>query len=263
MRVPLLQGREFSERDDAKAPHAVLINDTLARRYWPGQNAVGKHLLVGRLTSPSVIIGVLGSIRNQSLTQDVQPEIYVPLTQYPSLNLNLIVRTNGDPHSMFSAVRERIHSIDKDQPVTRVQTMEELLDAGAAQPRLTTWLLAGLSLTALTLAIVGIYGVIACSVAERTQEMGIRIALGAARTDILRIVLRQGFTLAIAGIAIGIGVSLALARVMGTLLYQVSATDPLTYIAGPGLFAAVALLASYLPARRATRVDPMIALRAD
>ena len=152
-------------------------------------------------------------------------------------------------------------SIDKDQPVTRVQTMQELLDAGAAQPRLTTWLLGGLSATALILSLVGIYGVIGYSVAERTQEMGIRIALGAARADILRLVLRQGLTLAVAGIALGLAVSLALARLIATLLYQVSATDPLTYAGGPLLFAAVALIASYLPARRATRVDPVVALR--
>jgi putative ABC transport system permease protein len=263
MRIPLLHGREFNERDDAKGPRVVLINEALARRYWPGRNPVGKHVLLGRMPNPSEIVGVLGNVRNQSLTQDVQPEIYAPLAQLASLSLNLIVRTSGDPHELVKGVRESVLAVDKDQPVMRIQTMEELLDAGAAQPRLTTWLLGGLSATALILAMIGIYGLIAYSVAERTQEMGIRIALGAARGDILRMVLRQGLGLAAAGIAIGVAASLALARVIARLLYHVSATDPLTYIGGPVLFAVIALLASYLPARRATRVDPMIALRSE
>jgi ABC-type antimicrobial peptide transport system permease subunit len=205
---------------------------------------------------------VIGDVRNQSLTQDVQPEIYMPFAQAPALNLDLVVRTAGDPHKLAAAVQSRVLAIDKDQPVTRVQTMDELLDAGAAQPRLTTYLLGALSATALVLALIGIYGVIGYSVAERTQEMGIRIALGADERGILRMVMRQGLTLAAVGIAIGLAVSLALGRLMASLLYQVSATDPVTYIGGPVLFALVALAASYLPARRATKVDPIIALRA-
>lgn len=261
LRVPLLGGREYTERDDAKAPRVLMVNQAVVRRFFPGQNAVGRRIRLGRAIAPSEIVGVLGDVRNQSLTQDVQPEIYVPFAQVPSLNINLIVRTAGDPHQFAGAVRAQLRSIDRDQPVIRVQTMEELLDAGAAQPRLTTYLLGGLSATALILALVGIYGVIGYSVAERTQEMGIRIALGAERSEILRLVLRQALMLAAAGIAIGLAVSLALTRMIATLLYQVSATDPVTYIGGPILFAAVALLASYLPARRATQVDPVIALR--
>jgi putative ABC transport system permease protein len=261
LRVPLLGGREYTERDDAKAPRVLMINQTAARRFFPGRNAVGRHILLGRATAPSEIVGVLGDVRNQSLTQDVQPEIYVPFAQIPSLNINLVVRTAGDPHQFAGAVRERLRSIDRDQPVIRVRTMEELLDAGAAQPRLTTYLLGGLSATALVLALIGIYGVIGYSVAERTQEMGIRIALGAERREILGLVLRQGLTLAGIGIGIGLAVSLALTRLIATLLYQVSATDPITYIGGPILFAAVAMVASYLPARRATQVDPIVALR--
>jgi putative ABC transport system permease protein len=239
----------------------VLVNQAVVRRFFPGQNAVGRHIRLGRAVAPSEIVGVLGDVRNQSLTQDVQPEIYVPFAQIPSLNINLIVRAAGDPHQVASAVRAQLRSIDRDQPVIRVQTMEELLEAGAAQPRLTTYLLGGLSATALVLALIGIYGVIGYSVAERTQEMGIRIALGAERREILRLVLRQALTLAGAGIGIGLAASLALTRMIATLLYQMSATDPITYIGGPILFAAVALLASYLPARRATQVDPVIALR--
>ncbi len=261
MRIPIVRGREFTPHDNADAPPVVLINQTTARRFFPGLDPIGRHIQIGRMTAPSQIAGVLGDVRNQSLTEDVQPELYLPIAQFVSLNIALVVRTAGDPHALAGAVRARIRSIDKDQPVTRVLSMQELLDAGAAQPRLTTWLLGGLSATALILSLIGIYGVIAYSVAERTQEMGIRIALGAAHTDILRLVLRQGLMLAAAGIALGLAVSLALARLIATLLYQVSATDPLTYVGGPLLFAAVALIASYLPARRATRVDPVVALR--
>jgi putative ABC transport system permease protein len=158
-------------------------------------------------------------------------------------------------------VEAAVYALDRNQPVTAVQTMDEILEAGAAQPRFTTLLLAGLSLTALALAIVGIYGVIAYSVTERTQEIGIRIALGASREAILGLILRQGITLAGAGIAIGVAASLALTRLLSSLLYGVSATDPLTFALGAALFVAVAFAASYIPAMRAARVDPMVTLR--
>jgi putative ABC transport system permease protein len=261
MRVPLLQGREFNDHDEATAPRVVLVNQVLARRYWPGQSAVGKHLLIGSLGFPAEIVGVLGDVRNSSLAADVKPEIYFPFTQLPTLALNLIVRTTGDPHAMIRQVEQAVFTLDREQPVTAVQTMDELLEAGAAQPRFTTSLLAALSVAALILAIVGIYGVIAYSVSERTQEMGIRLALGAGRGDILGLVLRQGMMLAGAGIAIGIAASLALTRLMESLLYRVSVTDPLTFGVSAVLFVGVALAASYVPARRATRVDPVVALR--
>ena len=261
LRVPIVRGHEYTERDDAKAPPVVMINQAAARRFFPGQDAVGRHILVGRIPKPSEIVAVLGDVRNQSLTQDVQPELYIPFAQVASLNINLIVRSAGDPHRLAAAIRARVLKIDPDQPVTRLQTMEELLDAGAAQPRLTTFLLGGLSAAALLLAVIGIYGVISYSVAERTQEMGIRIALGAGASEILGLVLRQGLTLAALGIAIGLAAALALARLITTLLYHVSPTDPVIYLSAPFIFAAVALLASYLPARRATKVDPVVALR--
>jgi putative ABC transport system permease protein len=204
---------------------------------------------------------VLGDIHNTDLAADVRPEIYVAYAQLPWADMNLIVRTVSDPHGFIAAVRKCVLAVDKDQPVTQVQSMEEVLANGAAQPRFITTLLGCLSAIALILATVGIYGVIAYSVSERTQEMGIRMALGAERASILRLVLRQGLTLALAGIAIGLGASLALTRLMSKLLYHVSTTDPATFAGGAVLFAAVAMLASYLPARRATRVDPMVALR--
>jgi len=175
--------------------------------------------------------------------------------------MHLLVRTTGDPHAFVSAVRGQILALDRDLPVTAIESMDEVLEAAAAQPRFTTSLLGSLSGAALLLAMVGIYGVIAYSVAERTQEMGIRMALGAGRTDILRMVLRQALGLALGGIAIGVAASLLLTRLLGSLLYRVSVTDPFAFVGGSVVFAAVALLASYVPARRATRVDPVTALR--
>jgi predicted permease len=263
MRIPIRYGREFTDRDDAQAPRVIVVNETLARRYWPKENPVGKHILLGRQPAPSEIVGVLGDVPNLAVGTDPQAEIYVPFAQVPSATQNLIVRTAGEPRSLTAAVRARVFALDRDQPVTLVQSMDEVLEAGAAQPRFTTYLLGGLSLTAFLLSMVGIYGVIAYSVAERTQEMGIRIALGADKGDILRLVMRHGLVLAGAGIGIGLAAAFALTRLMGSLLYHVSVTDPVTFIAGPVLFTVVALVASYLPARRAMRVDPVIALRSE
>jgi putative ABC transport system permease protein len=263
MRIPVLRGREFNEHDDTAAPRVVMVNETLARRYWPGQDPIGKHILVGRMPGPSEVVGLVGDVRNISVASDVQAEFYVPWAQLPWANVHLIVRTAGDPHAFVARVRSRVLAVDREQPVTKVRSMEEVLEEGAAQPRFTTSLLVGLSTTALLLAIVGIYGVIACMVTERTQEMGIRMALGAGRRDILRLVLGQGALTAGAGIAAGLAASFALTRLMTTLLYRVSVTDPLTFITAPLMFAAIALIASYLPARKATRVDPVKALRFD
>ena len=261
LRVPLVRGREFTARDDATAPPVALVNETLARRYWPKENPVGKHILLGRMPQPSEVAGVLGDVRNASLAADVSPEIYIPFAQLPWPTMNLVVRTTGDPRGLISAVRARVLALDRDQPVTAVRSMDEVLESAAAQPRFTASLLGALSGIALLLAVVGIYGVISYSVAERTQEMGIRMALGAERADILRLVLRQGLLLALAGIAIGVAASLALTRLLASLLYRVSVTDLATFTAGAVLFLLVALVASYLPARRATRADPLESLR--
>jgi predicted permease len=261
MRIPLKRGREFTDRDDAPAPKVAMVNETLARRYWGGQDAIGKHILLGRLPAPIEVVGVLGDVRNISIASDVQPEILVPWAQLPWANIHLILRTAADPLAASNAVRAAVLAVDKDQPVTKVRVMEELFEQSAAQPRFTAYLLGALAAAALLLAMVGIYGVIAYTVAERTQEMGIRIALGAARTDILRLVLRQWLLTAGAGIAIGLAVSFALTRLMSTLLYRISVTDSFTFFAGPLLFLCIAAIASYVPANRATRVDPAITLR--
>lgn len=261
LRVSLVRGREFTDQDDAKAPLVAIVNQTLVRRFWPNDNPIGKRLWIGRMTDATEVVGVFADVKNSSLAADPQPEVILPFPQRPWESLNLSLRAAVDPQSLISAVRGRISGIDKDQPITNVQTLEELLDSARAQPRFTMFLLGVFSATAFVLAIVGIYGVIAYSVAQRTQEMGIRMALGAAGSDIFKLVIGQGLGLAVGGIVIGLVASLALTRTISSQLYQISATDPVAFALSAVLFAAVALIASYLPARRAIRISPTEALR--
>jgi putative ABC transport system permease protein len=263
MRTPLLRGRHFTAQDDAQATPVALVNQALVRRFWLNEDPVGKRLWLGRQTRSTEVVGVLGDERNISLTADTNPEVFLPFPQFPWASLNLSLRTEVEPHSVVSAVRREIAGIDKDQPMTRVQTLEELLDSARASSRFTVFLLGVFAGTALVLAVVGIYGVVAYSVSQRTQEIGIRLALGATPVDILRLVLDQGMILAVSGIGVGLGVAWALTRMMTSLLFEVTTTDPVTYVVSAVLFTAVALLASYRPARRAMRIDPAVALRAE
>jgi putative ABC transport system permease protein len=259
MRVPL-QGRDFTDADTGQSPKVVIINEAMARRYWPNQNPVGKHIAVGRQT-PAEIIAVAANLKNTGLAIDSQPQLYLPFRQLPWGNMNLLVRTNVEPHSLISSVRRQISAVDPDQPVTAVQTMDELLDGSRAQPRFTMFLLGIFSTTALALAIVGIYGVLAYSVAQRRQELGIRLALGADKSHIMGMIVRHGLELALEGISIGLIAAWAVTRLIGSLLYKVGARDLMTFALTPLAFLAIALLASYLPARRATQVDPTEAMR--
>ncbi|HWC97937.1 MAG TPA: ABC transporter permease [Candidatus Sulfopaludibacter sp.] len=261
IRGTILRGRAFTEHDGPKDPPVALVNETVARTFFRDQDPIGKHILLGRMTAAAEIVGVLTDVRNRGFTDDTSPEIFLPFAQLPWPFMRLAVRTQTDPHRLVQAVRAQVTAMDRDLPVTAIQTMDEVMASTSTQPRFTTILLGALSATALILALIGIYGVIAYSVAQRTQEMGIRLALGASRADILRLVLRQGLILAVFGIALGMAAALALTRYLGSLLYHVSATDPWIFASGAVLFAAVALLASYIPARRATHVDPIVALR--
>ncbi len=260
MRAPLKAGRDFTDADSGQSPRVVIINETMARRYWPNENPVGKHIAVGR-QSPAEIIGVAADLKNSGLAVDAQPQLYLPFRQLPWGNMNLLVRTNVEPHSMISAIRGQISAVDPDQPVTGVQTIDELLDGSRTQPRFTMFLLGIFSATALALAMIGIYGVLAYSVAQRQQELGIRLALGADRSDIMRMVVRHGLELTLGGISIGLIAAWAATRLIGSLLYKVGARDLMTFALTPLVFLAIALLASYLPARRATQVDPTEAMR--
>ena len=261
--VPLLAGRAFSDHDDAQSPKVAMINQAAARKFWPDQNPIGRRVWVGNLPNPVEVVGVLSDVRNSSLAAAPAPEIFLPVPQLPWSFLCLSVRTNVDPRSLIGPVRREIAAVDRDQPVIEIHTGEELLEESQGQTRFMMFLLGVFSATAFLLAVIGIYGVIAYSVAQRTQELGIRMALGAARGDILRLVIGSGLKLTGAGIAIGLAGSLAVTRLMAAMLYETSATDPVTLAASTALFVAVAALASYLPARSATRIDPTDALRAE
>ncbi len=268
LKIPLLRGREFIERDDdPNAPQAIVINESLARRLWPaypkGQDPVGQHLRLGGDVSSGgmEIVGVVGDVRERSLAVSAETELYLPIRLFRPQRAALIVRTGGDPDHFVSAIRNQVLSIDRDQPISAVKTMDQVLESSIGQQRLTLLLLGAFAGVAVLLAIVGLFGVISYSVAQRTREVGIRRALGAQQGDILRLIVGQGVGLTLAGVAIGICGALALTRVMKGLLFGVTATDPATFIAVAGIFVVVAIAASYLPARRATRLDPMAALR--
>jgi len=240
-----------------------MVNQLVVRRYWPTGNPIGKRLWLGSLPRPYEVVGVLGDTRNNGLATPTYPEVMLPFPQMTVPYLTLSLRTKTNPYSIASAARQQLSEIDRDQPVTQVKTMEEVVDSLSAGRRFTMFLIGTLAASAFFLAVVGIYGVIAYSVAQRTQEMGIRMALGAARGDILRLVIGRGLVLTVTGIVIGAAGSLTLTRIMSSLLYQTSTHDPLAYLAATALFVGAALLASYVPARRATRIDPSDALRSE
>jgi predicted permease len=262
MRVPLVEGRAFDGRDDATSAPVAMVNQATVRRFWPNQDPIGKIVWVAKFP-PCQVVGILADIKNDSLPSPTQPEVFLPYPQLASLTpvMYLIVRSSMDPHSMASAVRAQIVAVNRGQPITDVKTMEERLESASAQSRSMMLLIGVFSATALILAVVGIYGVIAYSVAQRTQELGIRIALGASSSDIFRLVIGNGLKLAVAGILVGLAASFALTRLMASLLFQTSATDPITFAGSALVFAVVAALASYLPARRAMRINPTDALR--
>jgi putative ABC transport system permease protein len=261
--VPLLAGRSFTDHDDASAPKVAMINRAAAKRFFGDQNPVGKRVWVGNLPAAAEIVGVLGDTRNSSLALPAVPEVFLPFPQLPWSFFCLSVRTSVEPHGLVSAVRREIAAADRDQPVIEIHTGDELLEASAGQTRFMMFLLGVFSATAFILVAIGIYGVIAYSVAQRTNELGIRIALGATRADILKLVIGSGLLLTGTGIVIGLAGSVAATRLLESLLYETSATDPLTFFVSAILFTVVAAVASYFPARRATRIDPSDALRAE
>jgi putative ABC transport system permease protein len=265
LRIPLRAGRAFTDADNATAPKVILVNETLAQRYWPNQNAVGKHILIGRQPAPAEIVGVTADVKNKGLAVETAPHIYLPFPQIPWGNMNLLLRTANDPRNLISAARAQVAAMDPGQPVTGIQTIEELIDGSRAQPRFMMLLLGIFSATALVLAVIGIYGVLAYSVAQRRCELGIRLALGAERADIFRLVVGQGLALTLLGIAIGLALALGLSFTMSSfaagLLYKVGTRDLAAFTFAPLTFITIAMLASYLPARRAAKVDPTEALR--
>ncbi|HKN76256.1 MAG TPA: ABC transporter permease [Candidatus Acidoferrum sp.] len=264
--IPLLRGRTFTDQDNETAPLAGMINAMVARRFFPNEDPIGKRFMFGHPSGGDplkwyTIVGVVSDTRLYGLANPARLEVYLPFRQDPRNHMALVVKSGADPASLTSAVREAVQSIDKDQPVFAISTMEQLVSNSVATRRMTLVLLGLFSGLALVLGAVGIYGVISYSVAQRTHEIGIRMALGAPRGDVFRLVVGEGLKLAGVGIAIGIAAALGLARLMSSLLYGISATDFETFIGVAVLLALVALLACYVPARRAMRVDPTVALR--
>ena len=260
MGIPIVQGRDFNTQDREGSPGVVIVNEELARRYFAGQNPVGKRLRFS--DNPQLeIVGVARNAKYRNLREQPLPFIYIPLGQEYQSGMTLMVRTHSDPSSMVAALRSEMRTLNKDVPVFAVQTMTDRIGGQLAADRMIAVLMSILSGAALLLAAMGVYGVIGYSVAQRSREIGIRMALGAERLDILKLIVGQGLTLVVIGTAVGLLLSLALTRVLTTMLFGISATDPLTFAGVVLLMIAVGLLACYLPARRATKVDPLVALR--
>ena len=259
--IPLLRGRDFTWGDDEKAPRVVIVSESLARRFWPNENPLGKHCTFTRFQTPFEIVGVVGDTKSRGLDADPGMLMYTPYPQWTWTSMSLTIRTAGDPRQLSKGLGAQVLAVDKDQPVTGIQTLEEQIGNVLLERRQTMYLIAGFAGVALLLAVIGLYGVMAYSVAQRTTEIGIRQAIGAERADILRMVMGQGLRLSLAGIGLGAAASLALTRLISKMLFRVSATDPLTFAAIALLFLLVALAAAYIPAWRATRVDPLEALR--
>jgi putative ABC transport system permease protein len=259
LRIPLLRGRNFTEQEVKQSAKVLVISELLASQVFPNEEPLGKRLIMMMEKDPWEIIGVVGDIRHRSLESQPFPAMYMPSNQ--TGGTNLVIRTQGDPANLAAAVRKEVQAIDPDQPVAAVRTMDEWVDTSVAQPRYRTALLGLLALLALVLASTGIYGVMSYSVAQRTHEIGVRMALGAKRLDVLSMVVRQGMVLVVSGVAIGLLGAFALTRVMSSLLFGVTAKDPITFVVVATLLTLVAFVACYIPARRATKVDPLVALR--
>jgi len=263
MRIPLISGRDFTDFDREKTTRVAIINEAMAKAIWPGQEPLGKRFAIVKEPELLQVIGVVGTTVVGQIGEDPQPTAYLPMRQQYSPFATLVARTNGNPEPLIGAVRAQVQQIDKNLAFTNAQTVQQILGQGLWAARMGAALLGLFGALALILASIGIYGVLAYSVAQRTSEIGLRMALGAQPRQVLGLVLKQGMLLAIIGAGVGIIVALPVARMAGNLLYGVSATDPLTYVGITLLLMAVALLACYLPARRATRIDPLIALRVE
>ncbi|MFZ0640123.1 MAG: ABC transporter permease [Candidatus Acidiferrales bacterium] len=264
MRIPLLRGRVFSEQDSPSNPKVALISETLARRYFPNQDPIGRQMKFGfppNTDVPREIIGVVGDVRDESLGRKPGPMMYVPFAQAPLYGGEVVVRSSLSVSSVAAGIRQATHAIDKDLPVTDIESFPDVLGASISQERFHTFLLVSFSAIALVLAAVGIFGVISYSASQRTHEIGIRMALGAQPRDVLRLILGQGAKLALFGLGVGVVVAFLLTRFLSSLLYGVSATDPVTFGIVVIVLLGVAMAAAYIPARRAMRVDPMVALR--
>jgi predicted permease len=266
MRIPLVAGRLFDERDGVKGAPTILIDRTFANRYFPGENPIGKHIRVEEGDdvfdhSMREVVGVVGDIKRKGLTAEAEPQYYLPFAQAVITNPPLVVRTSGDAAAVQAAIRGVVREIDKSVPVYQASTLEDYISKSTAQPRFQTFLLTGFAGMALILATIGLYGLLSYMVVQRTLEIGLRMALGAQRSDVLGMIVRRGLTLALIGVGVGLAIAVAITRLISGMLYGIRPTDPLTFAATAGLFLLVSIAASSLPAYRAARMDPMKTLR--
>jgi putative ABC transport system permease protein len=284
MRIPLIRGRYFTEQDNRQwidekslqgrdegghmvgGLNAVIVDEEFARRYWPGEDAVGKRIRFGSTTDspPLTVVGVVGRVRMEGLkTDSSRVQGYLPYLQFPTRYLSVVLRSTVEPEQLIAQARREVAAVDREQPIYSVRTLAQMRATSIAPAALNLTLVGLFAALALVLAAVGLYGVMSFVVSQRTREIGIRVALGAQRRDIFKLIVGRGLLLVLAGVALGLGGAFAITRALASLLYGVSATDPLTFAAVSVLLACVALLACYVPARRATKVDPLIALRAE
>jgi putative ABC transport system permease protein len=266
--VALVAGRDFTPRDDSKSTPVVIVNRTLARRFFPNQDPIGRHIRpgIGNGYGPGTppmreIVGVIGDVKQGPLGAESAPEVYAPLAQSPFGTMFVVVRTAIDPGSIVEPARRQVASLDKNVPVYHVETLDRYFAQSVAVPGFVALLVSSFAGLAVLLASVGVYGVMSYIVVQRTREIGVRVALGAEQRDVLKLVVRQGAKPTLIGLAIGVAGALALSRFLSALLYGIRPTDPLTFLVVSLILTAVALIASYIPARRAARVDPIVALR--
>jgi predicted permease len=257
-RIALLKGRDLTEADSATAPRVILINQAFANLAFPGEDPVGRQL---NCAGVKEIIGVIANVKNSGLASETRPEVYASYRQWAWPSCFLTVRARGNLAALAPVISEQVNALNRNQPLTYFRTMEDYLDQTTARPRFHSMLLGFFALIALMLASVGIYGVLSVSVAQRTQEMGVRMALGAQKSDVLLLVLGRAMRLTLLGVILGLAGSFALTRLLANQLYGVTATDPFTFVGVSMLLTGVAALACLVPARRATKVDPMVALR--
>jgi putative ABC transport system permease protein len=264
--IPVKSGRAFTAADNPQAPDVAIVNEAFVRAHLQGENPIGRHLKMGwGGDGPKEIVGVAGDVRHRSLSDSLRPEVYVPQAQFPNAGVTLLVRAKSGvaPKSLAAPIAALVRGLDPEMPLGEVRTLDEWRSEALAVPRFNTALLGLLSFVALLLTLVGLYGVLSYSVAQRAPEVGLRMALGAQGRDVLRMILGEGLSLVIAGIGLGLLASVAVTRLIQALLFDVNATDPATFVSVSGLLLSVSALAAWGPARRATRVDPMIALRCE
>jgi putative ABC transport system permease protein len=261
MGIQLKAGRLFNEADRDGAPPVAIINETMARRFWPDESALGKRIVIRNDTAAREIVGIVSDIKHFGLDRDAEPEMYVPFNQRVIDLIPVVIRAKGDPAQLAGAIRQEVQAVDPMVAISKIKTVPELRADSLAERRFTLLLLAIFAGLAMTLSVTGIYSVMSYMVTERTREIGVRMALGANQGDVLNFMIRRGMIPALIGVTAGLGLAFATTRVIESLLYSVSATDPLTLVVVALLLTIVALLACYIPARRATKVDPQVALR--